>query len=86
MSLTKRDEKKIEEIMSRQIIDAISELVIPAIDRVYKELRDFKTDTKRNFADVERQINDLKLDTPSNRKFLAHEDRIHKLEYELGFA
>lgn len=72
--------------MSRQIIDAISELVIPAIDRVYKELRDFKTDTKRNFADVERQVNDLKLDTPSNRKFLAPEDRIHKLEYELGFV
>lgn len=108
MALTKKDKSEVKNIargeirgiVKQEISDAISEVIIPAFDQVYKaigdthhglnglkeELKDFKVDTERNFADVKRQINDLKLDTPSNRKFLAHEERIHKLEYELGFV
>ncbi len=86
MSLTKQDEKKIAELTSRQIIDAISELVIPAIDRVYQKLSDFESDTKRNFSDVNRQINDLKIDTPTKREFANHDKRIQRMEYQLGFV
>lgn len=101
MALTKKDKSEVKDIargeirgiVKREIIDAISEVIMPAFDQVYaaigkvhRELKDFEIKTESNFSDIRRQINDLKLDTPSNRKFLAHEDRIHKLEYELCFV
>lgn len=86
MALTKKDKGEIRGIVKDEIVDAISEVVIPAIDRVYQKLSDFEADTKRNFADVDRQINDLKMDTPSRREFANHDKRIQRMEYQLGFV
>jgi len=101
MALTKRDKSEVKDIarseirgiVKQEISDTISEVIIPAFDQVYKaigkvdlKLEDFRAETENNFSDIGRQINDLKIDTPSKKEFLGHEDRIHKLEYELGFA
>lgn len=96
MSLTKKDrvgikdkdmpKDGIREIVRTEILNAITEVVIPAIDQVYSKIADFEVKTENNFSDVKRQINDLRMDTPSRGEFKKHDHRIQRLENELGFV
>ena len=94
MALTKKDEVKvkglvkseIKGIVRTEILNAITEVVIPAFDQVYSAIEDLKIETHNNFADVNRRLTDLSMDTPSRKEFNEHGQRIQKLEHELGFV
>lgn len=86
MSLTKKDKTEVRTIIKEEIIDAISEVVIPSVDGVYRELRNFEAKTESNFSDLRRQIRDISLDTPTRSEFMKHDKRIKRVEYELGFV
>lgn len=75
MSLNKQDKKEIKETIQDEIIDVVAEAIQPEfdklgskigvmdkkIDKLAKDLSDFKQETKNNFMDVRRQISDLNL-------------------------
>lgn len=96
MRLTKKDrvgikdkdmpKDGIREIVRTEILNAITEVVIPALDQVYSSIEDFKAETRNNFSDVNRKLSDLSMDTPSRSEFNKHGQRIQRLEHELGFA
>lgn len=90
MSLTKKDrvgikdkdmpKDGIREIVRTEILNAITEVVIPAFDQVYSSIEDLKVETRNNFSDVNRKLTDLSMDTPSRNEFNKHEVRISRLE------
>lgn len=96
MSLTKKDKIEVKdkdraqdgirEIVRTEILNAITEVVIPALDQVYSSIEDFKSETRNNFSDVNRKLSDLSMDTPSRSEFNKHGQRIQRLEHELGFV
>jgi hypothetical protein len=96
MGLTKKDgvgikdkdmpKDGIREIVRTEILDAITEVVIPALDQVYSSIEDFKAETRNNFSDVNRKLSDLSMDTPSREEFKKHDHRIQRLEHELGLV
>lgn len=96
MRLTKKDrvgikdkdmpKDGIREIVRTEILNAITEVVIPALDQVYSSIEDFKAETRNNFSDVNRKLSDLSMDTPSRSEFNKHGQRIQRLEHELGFV
>ena len=96
MSLTKKDgvgikdkdmpEDGIREIVRTEILNAITEVVIPAIDQVYSKIEDLEKKTENNFSIVNRKLTDLSMDTPSRSEFNQHGQKIQRLEHELGFV
>lgn len=84
-------------VVRAEMLNVVKEMIIPALDQVYsaidgtdknlnRKLDDFMAKTENNFSDVKRQINDLRMDTPSREEFNKHGQRIQRLENELGFV
>lgn len=74
----KREIKSVVEDAATQILDAVSrgfEVVATKDD-----LKTVNDELKADIKDVQRQINDLKADTPTPQEFRDHEKRINKLE------
>lgn len=92
-----KSNETIREVVRTEMLNVVTEVIIPALDQVYsaidgtdknlnRKLDDFMAKTENNFSDVKRQINDLRMDTPSREEFKKHDHRIQRLENELGFA
>ena len=94
MSLTKKDKaggkdvsnNGIREIVRTEMLNVVTEMIIPALDQVYSAIEDLKIETHNNFSDVNRKLTDLSMDTPSRSEFNKHGQRIQRLEHELGFV
>lgn len=91
-----KSNKVIREVVRTEMLNVVKEMIIPALDQVYSvidksqkglesKIDDFRAETENNFSDVKRQINDLRVDTPSREEFKKHDHRIRRLENELGF-
>ena len=76
----------IREVVRTEILSAITEVVIPALDQVYSKIEDLEKKTENNFSIVNRKLTDLSLDTPSREEFKKHDHRIQRLEHEFGFV
>jgi hypothetical protein len=76
----------IREVVRTEMLNVVTEVIIPAFDQVYSAIEDLKIETHNNFADVNRRLTDLSMDTPSRKEFNEHGQRIQKLEHELGFV
>ena len=76
----------IREVVRTEILSAITEVVIPALDQVYSKIEDLEKKTENNFSIVNRKLTDLSLDTPSREEFKKHDHRIQRLENEFGFV
>ena len=81
-----KSHEAIREIVRTEMHNVVTEVVIPALDQVYLAIEDLKIETKSNFADVNRRLTDLSMDTPSRSEFNKHGQRIQRLEHELGFV
>jgi len=81
-----KSNETIREIVRTEMLNVVTEVVIPALDQVYLAIEDLKIETKSNFADVNRRLTDLSMDTPSRSEFNKHGQRIQRLEHELGFV
>jgi len=81
-----KSNETIREIVRTEMLNVVTEVVIPALDQVYSAIEDLKIETKSNFADVNRRLTDLSMDTPSRSEFNKHGQRIQRLEHELGFV
>lgn len=74
----KKEIKSVVEDAATQILDAVTrgfEVVATKDD-----LKTVKDELKADIKDVQRQINDLKADTPTPQEHRDHEKRINKLE------
>jgi hypothetical protein len=79
-----KSHEAIREVVRTEMLNVVTEVVIPALDQVYSAIEDLKIETKSNFADVNRRLTDLSMDTPSRSEFNKHGQRIQRLEHELG--
>ncbi len=79
-----KSNEAIREVVRTEMMNVVNEMVIPALDQVYSAIEDLKIETHSNFADVNRRLTDLSLDTPSRSEFNKHGHRIQRLEHELG--
>jgi len=76
----------IREVVRTEIMNAITEVVIPAFDQVYAKIDDLEKKTENNFSIVNRRLTDLNMDTPSRKEFNVHGQKIQRLEHELGLV
>ncbi|GEM_PF-3346286 len=96
MSVTKKDKvgvkdkarakDGIREVVRTEMLNIVTEVIIPALDQVYSAIEDLRSETNNNFSNVNRKLTDLSMDTPSRKEFNEHGQKIQRLERELGFV
>lgn len=93
MGLTKKDIKEIGEIVGVTIVQYHELNVQPEFDKIHAEfdkihgtLADLDVKIESGLSDVNRKLTDLSMDTPSRKEFSQHDQKIQRLEHELGFA
>lgn len=93
MSLTKKDKSDIAEIVGVTIVQYHDLNVKPEFDKIHdvlakhsEALANLDAKLESGLSDVNRKLTDLSMDTPSRKEFDKHDQKIQRLEHELGFV
>ncbi len=72
--------KGFETVATKVELQEVKEELGGKIDRLTKRVDNIESELKSELKDVKRQINDLKVDLPTQQEFSAHDKRFDKLE------